>query len=103
MGRRVLSAALRNAARFGYFFGPIHWFVLGIWRKNLAFLGIVGLITLVEVIVEIATDTVIPTSVDRGLGVGLSVLWGLSTKYSYYLTRVKGSKSRTPFEGMRWI
>lgn len=79
---------------FAFFFGWIYFMILGMWRKGLALLGILVVLAMV--------CAFLPDVVARGVGVGWSVLVGMSANYSYYLDRVKGSTSWNPFEGMRW-
>ncbi|WP_312936682.1 DUF2628 domain-containing protein [Pseudomonas sp.] len=86
-----------------FFFGLIYLFVLGMWRKNLSLIGIGLAIGLVLGLIEVAFDLTLPRGVDFGINGGIAAMYGMSTNYGYYLTRVKGSKSWNPFEGMRWF
>ncbi|UFH50456.1 DUF2628 domain-containing protein [Pseudomonas sp. KNUC1026] len=105
----ALKALPRNKQRLiqmniiAFFFGIIYLFVLGMWRKNLSFIGIFVAIGVVEVIIEATFNITIAQALQMGISVAMAMMYALSTNYSYYLTRVKGSKSWNPFEGMRWI
>lgn len=76
------------------FFGPIYFFVLGLWRKNLSF---IGAMLAVSVIIELGG---LPDSVSKAIGYAFAFLYAMTANYAYYLHKVKGSKSWNPFEGL---
>lgn len=84
-----------NANFFAFFFGPIYFCILGLWKKALAILG------LEVAVMVLMTVFNAPDVVYRGLGTGFSVFYMLVVNYSFYLKRVKGQDSWNPFEGMR--
>ncbi|TDZ80107.1 hypothetical protein DE4585_03858 [Mycobacteroides salmoniphilum] len=80
-----------------FFFGPIYYFVKGMWRKGLTALSVMLAIGTVLYAVD-ASETMYQAA-SAGIGGVLTV----TANYSYYLDRVKGSQSWNPFEGMkRW-
>ncbi|MDU9405772.1 DUF2628 domain-containing protein [Pseudomonas sp. zfem004] len=94
MGKRLLI----NMNFIAFFFGPIYLFVLGLWKKNLALLGISLAVGLVLGFYEGLTGTDLPRAVDTGVNCGLAALWATVTNYAYYLKEVKGQQGWNPFE-----
>lgn len=86
-----------------FFFGVVYFFVLGMWRKNLGLIAINLAIGFGLGLIEIAFDFTFPRGIEYGINGAMAAMYGLSANYGYYLTRVKGSKSWNPFEGMRWL
>ncbi|MCV7284557.1 DUF2628 domain-containing protein [Mycolicibacterium wolinskyi] len=76
-----------------FLFGPIYFFVKGMWRKGL---------TLLAVAVSVAVAMVflnVPDSIGRAVGIGVAALAMSTANYAYYLHIVKNSQSWNPFEG----
>ncbi|UZE21163.1 DUF2628 domain-containing protein [Pseudomonas sp. B21-056] len=93
---------LINANVIAFFFGPIYLFVLGLWKKNLAMIGIIlGINIAVSVILGIL-GMESPRALDTGLSIAFSMSYAIMTNYAYYLKEVKGEQSWNPFEGMRF-
>ncbi|CAH0124763.1 DUF2628 domain-containing protein [Pseudomonas mediterranea] len=93
---------LINANVIAFFFGPIYLFVLGLWKKNLAMIGImIGLSIAVSVIFGLM-GMESPRALDTGMSAAFSVMYAIMTNYAYYLKEVKGEQSWNPFEGMRF-
>ncbi|WP_024696312.1 DUF2628 domain-containing protein [Pseudomonas syringae] len=86
-----------------FFFGPIYLFVLGLWKKNLAMLGIFLAINLVLGLVFAILGMEVPKALGTGLNVAGSMMYSLTTNYSYYLKEIKGEQSWNPFKGLRFI
>jgi hypothetical protein len=84
-----------NGNFFAFFFGPIYFFILGLWKKGLALLGIQVALIVVLMILDA------PDALYRGFGTGFSILYMLLVNYSYYLKRVKGRDGWNPFEAMK--
>ncbi|WP_306358824.1 MULTISPECIES: DUF2628 domain-containing protein [unclassified Nocardia] len=83
-----------------FFFGPIYFFVLGLWRKNLSLLGIwVGVVVAI-IALEAIMETTVPDLVARGVGFGMAALYMSTANYAYYLQRTRGIQGWNPFEGM---
>jgi Protein of unknown function (DUF2628) len=76
-----------------FLFGPIYFFVKGMWRKGLTLLGIFFAVEVVLVILDV------PDSLVRGIGFGLAALAMTTANYAYYLHVVRGSQSWNLFEG----
>jgi hypothetical protein len=93
---------LINANVIAFFFGPIYLFVLGLWKKNLAMLGIILAINVVASVIFALLDMDFPKPLNTGLNVAVSMTYALMTNYSYYLKEVKGEQSWNPFQGMRF-
>lgn len=81
-----------------WLFGPIYFFVLGMWRRALT---CIGLCIVLGIITCVLPDK-IGDVVSRGGGIALSLFYGLSANYGYYLKQVKGKNGWNLFEGMRW-
>lgn len=85
-----------------FFFGWIHFFVLGMWKKNLVILGVCivfGIIfgTLVAGLgFPIGTVKIISRAFNLVFMIGYSMI----ANYAYYLHVVKGSQSWNPLEGI---
>jgi hypothetical protein len=93
---------LINANIIAYFFGPIYLFVLGLWKKNLALLGIMFAVYFGLSILFAIIGMEFPKPLDLGLSIGFAMMYALTTNYSYYLKEVKGEQSWNPFKGMRF-
>lgn len=76
-----------------FLFGPIYFFVKGMWRKGLTLLGIFFAVEVVLVVLDV------PDSLVRGIGFGLAALAMTTANYAYYLHVVRGSRSWNLFEG----
>ncbi|WP_438280752.1 DUF2628 domain-containing protein [Pseudomonas alabamensis] len=93
---------LVNGSFIAFFFGPIYLFVLGLWKKNLALLGIILLSGLVVDILFALAGMETPRPVGSALGVVYNLMYGWTTNYAYYLKERKGEQSWNPFVGFRW-
>lgn len=91
-----------NANVIAFFFGPIYLFVLGLWKKNLAMLGIVITLNIVLSVIFGAFDMDTPKPLGTGINVATSIAYALMTNYAYYLKEVKGEQTWNPFKGMRF-
>lgn len=83
-----------------FFFGPIYFFVIGLWRKNLTLLGITIAINIIIAVGEAILDAELPVFMNLPLSFAFSYLWAGTANYAYYLQETKNSKSWNPFEGM---
>ncbi|WP_342625172.1 DUF2628 domain-containing protein [Pseudomonas alkylphenolica] len=97
-GKKILV----NANIIAFFFGPIYLFVLGLWKKNLALIGIIVAVSIVIDILFGLAGMITPQPVDVGIGFATNILYALSTNYAYYLKERKGEQGWNPFKGMRW-
>lgn len=80
-----------------FFFGPIYYFVKGMWRKGLTIVALVLAVVGVQYAVG-GSD-----GVYQAVNLALSCVLMATANYTYYLDQVKGSQSWNPFEGMtRW-
>ncbi|CAM3261820.1 hypothetical protein BZK31_22080 [Pseudomonas floridensis] len=86
-----------------FFFGPIYLFVLGLWKKNLALLGILIGINIVLNVVLALLGTDLSQGMNTGMNVAGSLMYALTTNYSYYLKEIKGEQGWNPFKGFRLI
>jgi Protein of unknown function (DUF2628) len=103
-GSSPQSAAAFKALSFGakfrltinllaFFFGPIYYLVIGMWRK-----GLVLLVAAVGVGVLVTLNG--PDDLlSRALVFMFAALMMLTANYAYYLHVAKGSRSWNPFEG----
>jgi hypothetical protein len=80
-----------------FFFGPIYFLVLGMWKKAIGLLGCVFVVFLLDVLILAATGK----DLSRPLGIGLSFLFASIANYAYYLKEVKGRNGWNLFEGLR--
>jgi hypothetical protein len=81
-----------------FFFGFIYLFVLGLWKRNLAMLGVVTLMYIAFIVGFALMGMQFPATVERGLGIGVSIWYGTSVNYAYYLKEVKGYNGWNPFK-----
>lgn len=93
---------LVNANIIAFFFGPIYLFVLGLWKKNLALLGIMVVASLLIDVLFGLAGMESPKQVDFAFGLAFNLLYALTTNYAYYLKERKGEQGWNPFKGMRW-
>ncbi|MBN3193006.1 DUF2628 domain-containing protein [Pectobacterium versatile] len=95
-----LNRILIQSNFIAFFFGPIYFFVLGLWRKNLTLLGISIAINLIIALIEAIVDATLPEYMNLPIGLSISYLWAGTANYANYLKETKDSKSWNPFEGM---
>ncbi|WP_036460615.1 DUF2628 domain-containing protein [Mycobacterium sp. 141] len=76
-----------------FLFGPIYFFVKGMWRKGLTLFGIALAVSVVMVMLD-ASD-----GVARGAGIAVASLAMSTANYAYYLHVVRRSESWNLFEG----
>ncbi|MGF6088835.1 DUF2628 domain-containing protein [Pseudomonas sp. 18173] len=95
---------LINLNFIAFFFGPIYFFVLGLWKKNLAIIAIiVALSFALAVVFALLGYEEAPKAFDTGINIAFALMYGLSANYAYYLKQVKGSQGWNPFEGLRLV
>lgn len=93
---------LINLNFIAFFFGPIYFFVLGLWKKNLAIIAIIVAISFsLALIFTLLGYEEAPKAFNSGMNVVFALMYGLSANYAYYLKQVKGSQGWNPFEGLR--
>lgn len=76
-----------------FLFGPIYFFVKGMWRKGLTLLALTISVAAALVILGVSD------SIGRAIGLGVAALAMSTANYAYYLHVVRGSVSWNPFEG----
>ena len=95
---------LINLNFIAFFFGPIYFFVLGLWKKNLAIIAIIVALSFsLALIFTLLGYEQAPKAFDTGMNVVFALMYGLSANYAYYLKQVKGSQGWNPFEGLRLV
>ncbi|OBB81805.1 DUF2628 domain-containing protein [Mycolicibacterium peregrinum] len=82
-----------NSNILAFLFGPIYFFVKGMWRKGLTLLGI----TVAAAVIFTAVG--VNDNVARAIGIGIAALAMSTANYAYYLHVTRGSQSWNPFEG----
>lgn len=93
--RLPFGAKMRlNANLWAFLFGPIYFFVKGIWRKGLSLSALA--ITLAVIVLGLGA----PDFVDRAASLVVPALAMTTANYAYYLHIVRGSRSWNPFEGL---
>ena len=86
-----------------FLFGPIYFFILGLWRKALVGLAV----TVATFFIDIVLFAVMgPESrgadfISRMLGLAVTLIYASTANYAYYLKEVKGQDSWNFFEGLR--
>uniref|UniRef100_UPI0036DEE81B DUF2628 domain-containing protein n=1 Tax=Photorhabdus sp. RM322S TaxID=3342825 RepID=UPI0036DEE81B len=94
-GRRILL----NMNFIAFFFGFIYFFVLGLWRKNLALFGIAVVVGILLGIIESILNIEISPVVSMSINCAFAAIWGITANYAYYLKEKVNSQSWNPFEG----
>lgn len=84
---------------FAYFFGPIYFAIVGLWKKALILLAISLCITMLFATIELIIGREFPRPVWTAISLGVSFMWGFTANYAYYLKKVKGLDGWNPFEG----
>ncbi|CAM3517365.1 hypothetical protein BZK31_13715 [Pseudomonas floridensis] len=90
-----------SANVIAFFFGPIYFFVLGLWKKNLALIGVIIAVNIVISVIFAILGMDVPAALGTGLNVVFSMMYALTANYAYYLKEVKGEQGWNPFKGMR--
>jgi hypothetical protein len=83
-----------NTNIWGFLFGPIYFFVKGMWRKGLT------LLLLAIGLAAIMIGAGAPDLVDRAASLVVPAMAMTTANYAYYLHVVKGSQSWNVFEGL---
>jgi hypothetical protein len=78
---------------WGYFFGPLYWMLLGLWRKTLTLMA--GLLCSIFLLAFLEA----PEGAFRVLGILVQVLDAMLVNYAFFLLRRRNSRSWNPFEG----
>lgn len=88
---------------FAFLFGPIYFFILGLWRKGLVLLLANILLSVLAVVVLQGIDTSdnVDGAILNVISFGFMFIFAYSANYAYYLHVRKGSKSWNPFEGWK--
>ncbi len=87
---------LYNMNIISFFFGPIYFLILGMWKRCLTLIVCSVAIGFILGIAEVITGL----NLDSLCGLIVSVMWGITTNYAYYLHKVKGYNSWNPFTGI---
>ncbi|MGF6199448.1 DUF2628 domain-containing protein [Pseudomonas laurylsulfatiphila] len=107
LGFKQLPARKRiliNLNFIAFFFGPIYFFVLGLWKKNLAIIAIIVALSFVlALIFTLLGYEEAPKALNSGMNIVFALMYGLSANYAYYLKQVNGSQGWNPFEGLRLV
>ncbi|MDH6195098.1 hypothetical protein M2272_001727 [Mycobacterium frederiksbergense] len=89
------GARFQIASNFlAFFFGPIYFFVKGMWRKGLTLLGIEVAASVILAVLNV------PDGMFRGAGIGLAAIAMTTANYAYYLHVTQHSQSWNLFEGL---
>ncbi|OMC29311.1 hypothetical protein A5740_17970 [Mycobacterium sp. GA-1841] len=80
-----------------FLFGPLYFFVKGMWRKGLTLLGVTVAVAVVFTAIGVGD------SLARAIGLGIATMAMSTANYAYYLHVVRGSQSWNPFEGFRRV
>jgi hypothetical protein len=76
-----------------FFFGPIYFFVKGMWRKGLTLFGIAMALSVVLVVLDVSDN------VARAAGIAVASVAMSTANYAYYLHVTRSSQSWNLFEG----
>jgi hypothetical protein len=71
-----------------FFFGPIYYFYLGMWRKGLTWVFVTATLSIAVAILAVAMG--LPAAVTRALGIGLQVLYASNANTDYYRKQIQG-------------
>jgi len=86
-----------------FLFGPIYFFILGLWRKALVGLAL----TVASFVIAFILYAVLGPEnrsadfISRMLGLAVTLIYAGTANYAYYLKEVKGQDSWNFFEGLR--
>jgi hypothetical protein len=80
---------------FAFLFGPIYFFVKGMWRKGLSLLGLACVIAVSLFVFDVGS------AIERMVGLVVPVLAMVTANYGYYLHVVEHNRSWNPLEGMK--
>lgn len=86
----------------GFFFGPIYFFILGLWRKALVLIVIHIFLLIITGSVLNMLDTLPSTdsTIINAISYGFGAIYAFIANKAYYLHLKKHSKSWNPFEGL---
>lgn len=82
-----------NSNILAFLFGPIYFFVKGMWRKGVTLL-VAGIVVIAVLSAVGASDSIV-----RAVSFGVSAAAMLTANFAYYLHVRRGSTSWNPFEG----
>ncbi|ODR11920.1 hypothetical protein BHQ15_01095 [Mycolicibacillus koreensis] len=91
-----LGRRLRISSNFlAFLFGPIYFFVKGMWRKGLALLGLTVAVGVAGMSLNLSD------SLASAFGTAMGLVAMMTANYAYYLHVRADSRSWNPFEGWR--
>lgn len=73
---------------YAFFFGPIYYFVLGMWRKGLTWLALTLGVSVAAAVAVVALG--FPPFVTRAAGIALQVLYASNANADYYRKQIQG-------------
>ncbi|WP_405484286.1 DUF2628 domain-containing protein [Nocardia sp. NBC_00511] len=79
-----------------FFFGPIYFFILGLWKKALVLLAV----AIALGVVSFALDASAGSFLGRLFTFLVAGTYATTANYAYYLKEAKGIQSWNPLEGM---
>lgn len=87
---------LYNMNFISLFFGPIHFLILGMWKRCITLLACSLVIGFLFGIIEVVSGL----NLDSFCSLVVGVMWSITANYAYYLHKVKGRNNWNPFEGI---
>lgn len=73
---------------WAFFFGPIYYFVLGMWRKALTWVFLTLTLSILGAILVVALG--LPAAISRAIGIGIQVLYASNANADYYRKQIRG-------------
>lgn len=86
-----------------FLFGPIYFFILGLWRKALVGIAVVVATIVIDIIMyaTLGPESRAADFMSRMLGLAVTLIYTATANYAYYLKEVKCQDSWNFFEGLR--
>lgn len=73
---------------WAFLFGPIYYFVLGMWRKALTWIAMTIAFSIGAAILVVFLG--LPDAISRALGIGIQVLYASNANADYYRKQIQG-------------
>lgn len=73
---------------WAFFFGPLYYFALGMWRKALTWVFLTIALSLLAAVMVVALG--LPAAISRAVGIGMQVLYASNANADYYRKQIRG-------------
>ncbi len=81
---------------FVFFFGFVYLFIIGMWKRALALIGLQVVYTIITISFNISAGAA------QGGLFGITAFFAMSTNYAYFCQKIRGIDGWNPFTNIQW-